>query len=81
MVKECQVVWKECINNIENIKVNSKLKGFKKLIVKAVGKTISKENTELVNLFQNGGNYVKKENLEELIKYVKTQINSQSMDE
>ena len=59
----------------------SKLKGFKKLIVKAVGKTISKENTELVNLFQNGGNYVKKENLEELIKYVKTQINSQSMDE
>ena len=48
----------------------SKLKGFKKLIVKAVGKTIPKENTELVNLFQNGGNYVKKENLEELIKYV-----------
>ena len=50
----------------------SKLKGLKKLIVKAVGKTIPKENTELVNLFQNGGSYVKKENLEELIKYVKT---------
>ena len=50
----------------------SKLKGLKKLIVKAVGKTIPKENTELLNLFQNGGSYVKKENLEELIKYVKT---------
>lgn len=50
----------------------SELKGLKKLIVKAVGKTIPKENTELLNLFQNGGSYVKKENLEELIKYVKT---------
>ena len=36
-----------------------------------VGKTIPKEEKELVNLFQNGGSFVKKENLKELINYVK----------
>lgn len=48
-----------------------KLKGISKLIVKMVGKTIPKEEKELVNLFQNGGSFVKKENLKELINYVK----------
>ena len=49
----------------------SKLKGMKKMIVKLVGKTIPKENTELRRLFQNGGNYVSKESLKELIKFIK----------
>lgn len=47
------------------------LKGIKKLIVKLVGKTIPKENTELAKLFQAGENYVKKESLKELIDFIK----------
>ena len=50
-----------------------KLKGIFKIIVKMVGKTIPKENTELSKLFTNGGNFVKEQNLEELIKAVKNE--------
>ena len=51
----------------------SKLKGIKKLIVKLVGKTIPKEDTELTKLFQDGGSYVKKESLKELVNFTKKQ--------
>lgn len=50
-----------------------KLKGIFKIIVKMVGKTVPKENTELSKLFTNGGNFVKEQNLEELIKAVKNE--------
>ena len=49
------------------------LKGIFKIIVKMVGKTIPKENIKLSKLFTNGGNFVKEQNLEELIKAVKNE--------
>ena len=59
----------------------SKLKGIKKLIVKLVGKTIPKENTELTKLFQDGGSYVKKESLKELVDFTKKQNESNDKNE
>ena len=49
-----------------------KLKGFKKKILELVGKAMAKdEDQEMVKLFQNGANYVKLENLNEIITYIK----------
>lgn len=51
----------------------SKLNGVKKRVVKIVGKTVPKEDKELSALFKNGGNFVKEENLEELIEFIKSE--------
>ena len=52
----------------------TKLKGIKKLILKMVGETIVKENKpenkEMIDIFLNGGNNVKEENLSEIIAYL-----------
>ena len=51
-----------------------KLKGFKRKIIELVGKTMAKdhpEDQEMIKLFQNGANYVKLDNLNEIITYIK----------
>lgn len=51
-----------------------KLKGFKKKILELVGKAMAKdhpEDQEMIKLFQNGANYVKKDNLKEIITYIR----------
>lgn len=50
----------------------SKLKGIKKQIVKLVGKTVDKQDKEMVDLFTNGKDYVDEANLSEIINYFKS---------
>ena len=50
----------------------SKLKGIKKQIVKLVGKTVNKQDKEMVDLFTNGKDYVNEANLIEIINYFKS---------
>lgn len=51
-----------------------KLKGIKKVMLKMVGnKTIKEnkpENKDIIEVFKNGGNFIKKENLNEVINYI-----------
>lgn len=51
----------------------SKLKGIKKFIMKMVSESVIKENKEenkeLIEIFKNGGDFVKEENLDEIITY------------
>ena len=49
----------------------TKLKGINKITVKMVGKVISKDNAELAQLFEKGGNFVKEGNLKEIIDFIK----------
>lgn len=52
----------------------NKLRGFKKMLLKMVGNKVIKDNRkedkEIIEVFKNGGNFVKKENLDEIIKYL-----------
>lgn len=51
-----------------------KIKGFKKKILELVGKAMAKdhpEDQEMIKLFQDGASYVKLENLNEIITYIK----------
>lgn len=56
-----------------------KLKGIKKLMLKMVGKKTIKENKpedkEIIEVFKNGGNFVEKGNLKEILEYLKTNSN------
>ena len=51
-----------------------KLKGIKKMMLKMVGNKTIKENKEedkdIIEVFKNGGNFIKKENLNEVIDYI-----------
>lgn len=54
-----------------------KLKGYKKLIVKIVGKVLEKNNKgkeeskELIRIFNEGASFVDSKNLDEMIEYIK----------
>lgn len=67
-------------NKIENLfylrgGINfQKLKGLKRKILNFVGNAMAKnepENKEMIELFQNGANYVSKDNLKDIIKFLK----------
>ena len=51
------------------------LKGIKKIMLKMVAKSVIKENRpedkELIDIFINGGNFVKEENLSEIVEFYK----------
>lgn len=53
----------------------SKLKGLKKILLKMVAKQVIKENKSedkaLILMFKNGGYSIKKENLRDIIDYIK----------
>lgn len=53
----------------------NKLKGFQKIIIKLMKHImplfVKKENNPLADLFENGGYFVKEENLNEVLKYLK----------
>ena len=52
----------------------AKLKGIKKKIVQMVGKVLEKQNpnnTELIELFKNGANYVSEENIKPMLEKIK----------
>ena len=52
----------------------TKLKGIKKFMLKMVAESVIKENKpedkELIDIFLNGGNCVKEENLSEIVEYL-----------
>lgn len=52
----------------------TKLKGIKKFMLKMVAESVIKENKpedkELIDIFLNGGNCVKEENLSEILEYL-----------
>ena len=52
----------------------AKLKDIKKKIVQMVGKVLEKQNpnnTELIELFKNGANYVSEENIKPMLEKIK----------
>ena len=49
----------------------SKLNFFFRKFLPIIGKDIAKDNKELLNLFKNGGDFVNKDNLKEVINYLK----------
>lgn len=52
-----------------------KLKGFKKLIINLIGKSLEKnpdKDEKMVEIFKNGGDFVSKDNLDEIIKWYKS---------
>ena len=53
----------------------TRLKGIKKIMLKMVAKSVIKENRpedkELIDIFINGGNFVKEENLSEIVEFIK----------
>lgn len=55
----------------------NKLKGIKKLLLKLVAKAIKKENKpeneEIIQVMETGGNFVKEENLKEILEYLTNQ--------
>lgn len=48
----------------------SKLNKFQKLLVKLVGKTMKNSDEKTQIMFKQGYNFVKKDNLEEIVKYI-----------
>lgn len=52
----------------------TKLKGIKKFMLKMVAESVIKENKpedkELIDIFLNGGNCVKEENLSEIVEFL-----------
>ena len=48
----------------------SKLNKFQKLLVKLVGKTMKSSDEKTQIMFKQGYNFVKKDNLEEIVKYI-----------
>ena len=54
----------------------NKLTGFKKKVLQFVGNMMEKENKaenqEMIKLFKEGANYVSKENLEPMLKYIES---------
>ncbi len=48
----------------------SKLNKFQKLLVKLVGKTMKTSDEKTQIMFKQGYNFVKKDNLEEIVKYI-----------
>lgn len=53
----------------------TRLKGIKKIMLKMVVKSVIKENRpedkKLIDIFINGGNFVKEENLSEIVEFYK----------
>ena len=49
----------------------SKLNFFFRKFLPVIGKDIAKDDKELLNLFKNGGTFVTKDNLKEIINYLK----------
>ena len=49
----------------------SKLNFFFRKFLPAIGKDIAKDDKELLNLFKNGGEFVTKDNLKDVIKHLK----------
>ena len=49
----------------------SKLNFFFKRLLPVIGKDIAKDDKELLNLFKNGGDFVNKDNLKEVLNYLK----------
>ena len=49
----------------------SKLNFFFRKFLPVIGKDIAKDDKELLNLFKNGGDFVTKDNLKEIINYLK----------
>ena len=49
----------------------SKLNFFFRKFLPVIGKDIAKDDKELLNLFKNGGEFVTKDNLKEIINYLK----------
>ena len=49
----------------------SKLNFFFRKFLPVIGKDIAKDNKELLNLFKNGGDFVTKDNLNEVLNYLK----------
>ena len=49
----------------------SKLNFFFRKFLPVIGKDIAKDDKELLNLFKNGGDFVNKDNLNEVLKYLK----------
>ena len=49
----------------------SKLNFFFRKFLPVIGKDIAKDDKELLNLFKNGGNFVTKDNLNEVLNYLK----------
>ena len=69
--KNCQYLKKLYTNNVLSDTI---LKGIKKFMMKMVAESVIKENKpedkELIDIFLNGGNNVKEENLSEIIAYL-----------
>lgn len=49
----------------------SKLNFFFRKFLPVIGKDLAKDDKELLNLFKNGGTFVTKDNLKEIINYLK----------
>ena len=53
----------------------TRLKGIKKIMLNMVAKSVIKENRpedkKLIDIFINGGNFVKEENLSEIVEFYK----------
>ena len=49
----------------------SKLNFFFRKFLPVIGKDLAKDDKELLNLFKNGGEFVTKDNLKEIINYLK----------
>lgn len=51
-----------------------RLKGIKKIMLKMVAKSVIKEKSpedkKLIDIFINGGNFVKEENLSEIVEFI-----------
>ena len=71
----------ETLKNANNIKLPffylrggidySKLNFFFRKFLPVIGKDIAKDDKELLNLFKNGGDFVNKDNLKEVLNYLK----------
>jgi len=51
-----------------------KLKGFKKIIINLIGKSLEKKpekDQKIINIFKNGGNFISKDNLKDIINWHK----------
>lgn len=52
----------------------NKLKGIKKMMLKMVAKSTIKankeEDKEIIEVFKNGGNFIKEDNLKDIVKYI-----------
>ena len=69
--KDAKVSENDEVIFLSYIYASSKLNFFFRKFLHVIGKDIAKDDKELLNLFKNGRDFVTKDNLKEIINYLK----------